>query len=190
METSCWTPTSTETYQKKEAVEYRERNANNWKNPCAHQRIWFFFSSSQLWWFLHVMCWYRSRMGTAERDDFTQGGPTYSNYPVGFHDSALLQAQANWKLARMWPDHFFWMSPIRSQGAVSLVSSRHWDCFYTGHPPDVQNPKAKSKHKVYWRIKEDVGVGGCGLRGLVGVLHVRFSAQYENFHPTITHSMV
>ena len=65
--------------QKKEAVEYRERNANNWKNPCAHQRIW---SSSQLWWFLHVMCWYRSRMGTAERDDFTQGGPTYSNYPV------------------------------------------------------------------------------------------------------------
>ena len=30
----------------------------------------------------YMSCADTSRMGTAERDDFTQGGPTYSNYPV------------------------------------------------------------------------------------------------------------
>ena len=32
---------------------------------------------------------------------------------VGFDDSALLQAQANWKLARTCPEHFFLDEPIR-----------------------------------------------------------------------------
>lgn len=48
-------------------------------------------------------------------------------------------------------------------------ASRHWYCFYTGQPPEVESPKAKSKGKVHSRITEDVG-GGSGLGSLAGIV--------------------
>ena len=59
-------------------ISYPESNADNLRNPCAHQRI---CSCSPFLWFLHVMFWYRSRMGTAERDDFTQSWTINSTIP-------------------------------------------------------------------------------------------------------------
>ena len=92
VETSCWTPTSTETYKKKKRSNIAKEMQIIERIPAHTNEFDHLHNCDDFIWFLHVMCWYRSRMGTAERDDFTQGGPTYSNYPVSIKECVEIDA--------------------------------------------------------------------------------------------------